>query len=93
MTQSKRFELSKPSLVCVIIDLNGLGTVWHMEQIKELQKLIKLTGDRARLDAKANNTYIVYKTADGQIVREFPDGRIVPVSSEGGNTLSKNMLR
>ena len=58
-----------------------------VEQIKELQKLIKLTGDRARLDAKANNTYIVYKTDEGQIVREYPDGRIVPVSdSEGENT-------
>lgn len=58
-----------------------------VEQIKELQKLIKLTGDRARLDAKANNTYIVYKTDEGYIVREYPDGRIVPVSdSEGENT-------
>ncbi|GAA0361934.1 hypothetical protein [Bacillus horti] len=58
-----------------------------MEQIKELQKLIKFTGDRARLDAKANNTYIVYKTDEGQIVREYSDGHIVPVSdSEGENT-------
>jgi len=48
--------------------------------MKDLQKLIKLTGDRARQDAKANNTYIVYKTAEGQIVREFPDGSIVPVN-------------
>lgn len=55
-----------------------------MEQIKVLQKLIKLTGDRARLDAKANNTYIVYKTAKGQIVREFPDGSVVPVSRADG---------
>ena len=51
-----------------------------MDQMKDLQKLIKLTGDRARQDAKANNTYIVYKTAEGQIVREFPDGSIVPVN-------------
>lgn len=50
-----------------------------MERIKDLQKLVKLTGDRARLDAKANNTSIVYKTAEGQIVRDFPDWRIVPV--------------
>lgn len=55
-----------------------------MERIKDLQKLIKLTGDRARLDAKANNTYIVYKTTKGQIVREFPDGSIVPVSDAEG---------
>jgi len=52
--------------------------------MKDLQKLIKLTGDRARLDAKANNTYIVYKTAEGQIVREFPDGSIVPVNDTEG---------
>jgi len=55
-----------------------------MDQMKDLQKLIKLTGDRARLDAKANNTYIVYKTAEGQIVREFPDGSIVPVNDTEG---------
>lgn len=59
----------------------------YLEQLKELQKLIKLTGDRARLDAKANNTSIVYKTAGGQMVREFPDGRIVPAADpEGENT-------
>ncbi len=67
--------------------INEFGTVRFMEQIKELQKLIKLTGDRARLDAKANNTYIVYKTAEGQIVKEFPDGSIAPVSdAEGTDT-------
>lgn len=53
-----------------------------MNQIKDLQKLIKLTGDRAKLDAKANETYIVYKTKDGQIVKELYNGTIVPVSDE-----------
>ncbi|WP_174887645.1 hypothetical protein [Cohnella herbarum] len=53
-----------------------------MNQIKDLQKLIKLTGDRAKLDAKANETYIVYKTKDGQIVKEYYNGTIVPVSDE-----------
>lgn len=33
-----------------------------MDRIQDLQKLIKLTGDRAKLDAKANGTYIVYQT-------------------------------
>ncbi|WP_173275311.1 hypothetical protein [Paenibacillus sp. NEAU-GSW1] len=51
-----------------------------MEQIKDLQKLIKLTGDRAKLDAKANETYIVYKTEKGQIVKEYTNGNIVPVT-------------
>ncbi len=46
---------------------------------KDLQKLIKLTGDRAKLDAKANETYIVYKTSEGQIVKEYSGGNIVPV--------------
>jgi hypothetical protein len=50
-----------------------------MNQIKDLQKLIKLTGDRAKLDAKANETYIVYKTENGQIVKEYNNGKIVPV--------------
>ncbi|GIP33544.1 hypothetical protein [Paenibacillus sp. J2TS4] len=49
-----------------------------MNQIKDLQKLIKLTGERAKLDAKANDTYIVYKTSQGQIVEEFTDGKVVP---------------
>ncbi|MDG0792437.1 hypothetical protein OMP38_17315 [Cohnella ginsengisoli] len=53
-----------------------------MNQIKELQKLIRLTGDRAKLDAKANGTYIVYKTKDGQIVKEYYNGDIVPLSDE-----------
>lgn len=52
---------------------------------KDLQKLIKLTGDRAKLDAKANETYIVYKTSEGQIVREYSGGNIVPVSQSDGS--------
>lgn len=56
-----------------------------MDQIKDLQKLIKLTGDRAKLDAKANETYIVYKTAEGQIVREYSDGNVIPVSEQDGS--------
>ncbi|WP_159885763.1 hypothetical protein [Paenibacillus puerhi] len=51
-------------------------------QTKDLQKFIKLTGGRAKLDAKANDTYIVYKTAEGQIVKEYSDGHIIPVSDQ-----------
>lgn len=43
---------------------------------------IKLTGDRAKLDAKANETYIVYKTLEGQIVKEYNDGSVVPVAEQ-----------
>jgi hypothetical protein len=53
-----------------------------MNQIKDLQKLIKLTGDRAKLDAKANETYIVYKTKKGQIVKEYNNGNIIPVTPD-----------
>ena len=53
-----------------------------MNQIKDLQKLIKLTGDRAKLDAKANETYIVYKTVEGQIVKEYNDGHVIPVTEQ-----------
>ncbi|WP_169833359.1 hypothetical protein [Paenibacillus oryzae] len=50
-----------------------------MDKFKDLEKLIKLTGDRAKLDAKANDTYIVYKTAKGQIVKEYNNGDVVPI--------------
>jgi len=53
--------------------------VRFVEHTKDLHKLVKLTGDRARLDAKANDTYIVYKTDSGQIVKEYANGQIVPV--------------
>lgn len=53
-----------------------------MKQMKDLQKLIKLTGDRAKLDAKANETYIVYKTAKGQIVKEYSNGDVVAVTDQ-----------
>lgn len=47
-----------------------------MNRMQDLNKYIKFTGDRARLDAKANGTYIVYKTCDGHMVREYSNGEI-----------------
>lgn len=47
-----------------------------MNLTKDLAKLIRLTGDRAKLDAKANGSYIVYKTNEGRIVREYSTGKI-----------------
>lgn len=47
-----------------------------MNRIQDLSKFIKLTGDRAKLDAKANGTYIVYKTSDGHMVKEYSNGEI-----------------
>ena len=49
---------------------------------KDLAKLIRLTGDRAKLDAKANGTYIVYKTAEGQIVKEYSSGEIEEMNEQ-----------
>lgn len=53
-----------------------------MNRIQDLQKLIKLTGDRAKLDAKANGTYVVYKTKDGQFVKEYSNGNIEQIEKQ-----------
>jgi hypothetical protein len=45
-----------------------------MDWNNDLKKLIKLTGERAKLDAKANGTYVVYKDIAGKLVREYSDG-------------------
>lgn len=47
-----------------------------MNRMQDIYKYIKLTGDRAKLDAKANGAYIVYKTSDGYMVREYSNGEI-----------------
>ena len=46
-----------------------------------IDKWVKMTGERAKIDAKANNTYIIYNTEKGW-VREYPDGTIVPHDQE-----------
>jgi len=56
-----------------------------MNRIQDLQKLIKLTGDRAKLDAKANGTYDVYKTKDGQFVKEYSNGNIEQIEKLGND--------
>lgn len=53
-----------------------------MNRTQDLGKLIKLTGDRAKLDAKANGTYIVYKTSEGEFVKEFSNGEIVRINEK-----------
>lgn len=53
-----------------------------MNLTQDLAKLIRLTGDRAKLDAKANGTYIVYKTAEGQIVKEYSTGEIEEMNEQ-----------
>ncbi|UKS26717.1 hypothetical protein LOZ80_35400 [Paenibacillus sp. HWE-109] len=45
-----------------------------MERNDDLNKLIKLTGERAKLDAKANGTYVVYKDLSGRLVKEYTNG-------------------
>lgn len=46
-----------------------------------IDKWVKMTGERAKIDAKANNTYIIYNTENGW-VKEYPDGSIVPFEKE-----------
>lgn len=41
-----------------------------------------MTGERARIDAKANKTYIIYEK-NGKLVKEFPDGKITPLDNDG----------
>lgn len=45
-------------------------------------KWAKMTGDRARIDAKVNNTYIIYEKS-GKLVKEYPNGEIVPFNKDG----------
>ncbi|SES04346.1 hypothetical protein SAMN04487944_1166 [Gracilibacillus ureilyticus] len=47
-----------------------------------LSKWAKMTGERARIDAKVNNTYIVYEK-DGKLVKEYPNGDIAPLKKDG----------
>ena len=42
-----------------------------------------MTGERARIDAKIHNTYIVYKNEKG-IVKEYPNGK-VEIEGDGEN--------
>ena len=37
----------------------------------------KKTKQRAMIDAKVNDTIIVYKTDNGELVKEYPSGKIV----------------
>ncbi|WP_248928636.1 hypothetical protein [Paenibacillus hamazuiensis] len=46
-----------------------------MEKIDDIKKLIRLTGERAKIDARANGTYVVYKDEEtGKLVKEYSDG-------------------
>lgn len=56
-----------------------------MSRTQDLSKLIKLTGDRAKLDAKANGTYIVYKTSEGEFVKEYSSGTIERIKEQDLN--------
>jgi len=53
-----------------------------MEENNDLKKLIKLTGERAKLEAKANDTYVVYKDITGKLVKEYSNGVKMPLPEE-----------
>ncbi|GAB4073203.1 hypothetical protein GCM10028778_07810 [Barrientosiimonas marina] len=42
----------------------------------------KMTGERAKIDAKVNNTYIIYDK-NGVLVKEYPNGEIIPFHNAG----------
>ena len=46
------------------------------------EKWIKMTGERAMIDAKVNDTYIVYQNENGQLVKEYPSGKILEFTNE-----------
>lgn len=46
-----------------------------------IDKWVKMTGERAKIDAKVNDTYIIYNTENGW-VKEFPDGKVIPFDEE-----------
>lgn len=49
-----------------------------------VDKWAKMTGERAKIDAKANNTYIIYDL-EGKLVKEYPDGKIVELNTSNGD--------
>lgn len=53
-----------------------------MKKDKHLTKLIRLTGERARLEAKVNESYVVYKDDFGKLVREYSNGEKEYVSGK-----------
>lgn len=46
-----------------------------------MDEYIKRTGEVAMEQAKKNNTYIVYEL-DGKLVKEYPNGKIIPLNVE-----------
>ncbi|GAB3807110.1 hypothetical protein [Virgibacillus kimchii] len=44
------------------------------ESKDRVEKRIEMAGERARLEAKINDTYVVYIDENCNIVKEFPDG-------------------
>ncbi|SDI35266.1 hypothetical protein [Natribacillus halophilus] len=52
--------------------------------IDRLEKVVRMTGERALLDAKVNGTSIVYYDPERQtIVRHYPNGYIETVRGAG----------
>lgn len=47
-----------------------------------IDKWARMTGERARIDAKVNKTYIIYEK-NGKLVKEFPNGNIIPFHKDG----------
>jgi len=56
----------------------------HKSKLKYglVDKWAKMTEERARIDAKVYNTYIVYDK-NGVLVKEYPNRKIMPLQNIG----------
>ncbi|WP_100401515.1 hypothetical protein [Bacillus sp. FJAT-42315] len=45
------------------------------ETLLEIRELVKRTGEEAMKEARKHGTYIVYQDKQGNMVKEYPDGR------------------
>ncbi|PGK52238.1 hypothetical protein CN918_31090 [Priestia megaterium] len=62
-------------------DLNNQSSVLPGTDRETFRRMISMTGERARIDAKVHKTYIVYMK-DGEMVKEYHDGRIEVMKKE-----------
>lgn len=46
-----------------------------------MEQNAEFIGHKVGLDAKRNNTYVVYRDDHGDFVREYPDGTIIKIDN------------
>lgn len=55
------------------------------EDFDRIERRIRSASEKARMEAKLSNTYVVYEDGDGDIVREYPDGHIEKTKNAGSS--------